>query len=248
MRGQAPPTKAEEELVPLSALQHLVFCERQCALIHVEQLWRDNPRTLEGSHLHNRTHDSGPRREVRGDVVICRGLPVRSFRLAVSGIADVVEFHRRVGAIGQETEPAAPVTAMALVGLHGTWEPFPVEYKRGEPKPGLCDEVQLCAQAVCLEEMLGVRVNEGALFYGATQHRQGVRFDASLRAATEEAAHRLHELVRERVTPRAAREAKCKHCSLLEICRPDVCCPRRSARRYLAEVFSRAIGEEVGDR
>lgn len=238
--GSAP--FAEDDLVPLSALQHLVFCERQCALIYLEQVWRDNPLTLEGSHLHDRTHESGPRREVRGDLVICRGLPLRSLRLGVSGIADVVEFHRWATVERGAHEEAS---AVSLPGVPGVWAPFPVEYKRGKPKADRCDEVQLCAQALCLEEMLGIRVPEGALFYGATQHRHGVRFDDELRAATEQAAQRLHALVRQGVTPRVAREPKCKRCSLVEVCRPDATGPRRSARRYLAESFAHAIGGEV---
>jgi CRISPR-associated exonuclease Cas4 len=232
----------EDDLLPLSALQHLVFCERQCALIHIEQVWRDDPRTLEGSHLHDRTHEIGPRREVRGDLVICRGLPLRSLRLGVSGIADVVEFHRCCA--GRE-DGGSVVTAVALPGLPGLWSPFPVEYKRGKPKPDRCDEVQVCAQANCLEEMLGVSVAEGALFYGATQHRHDVRFDAELRSATEQAAQRLHELIRDRVTPSVRREPKCRRCSLLDVCRPDATGPRRSARRYLADALAHAIGEEV---
>jgi CRISPR-associated exonuclease Cas4 len=235
----------EEDLLPLSALSHLVFCERRCALVHIEQIWQENQFTLEGSHLHDRTHDSGPRREVRGDLVICRGLPLRSLRLGVSGIADVVEFHRAAAPLPGASPGDARPAAVALPGLPGAWSPFPVEYKRGKPKPDRCDEVQVCAQAICLEEMLGVSVAEGALFYGATQHRHGVRFDAELRAATEQAAQRLHELVREQLTPRVPRQPKCKRCSLLDVCRPDATGPRRSARRYLTEAFARATGEEV---
>jgi CRISPR-associated exonuclease Cas4 len=113
-----------------------------------------------------------------------------------------------------------------------------VEYKRGKPKPDSCDEVQLCAQALCLEEMLRVRVPEGALFYGKTQHRHEVAFTTKLRAETETACLRLHELFDERVLPRVKREPKCKGCSLLEVCQPAVTAPGRSAARYVARALA----------
>lgn len=233
----------EEDLLPLSALQHLVFCERQCGLIYVDHVWKDNPLTLEGSHLHERTHESGPRREVRGDLVICRGLPLRSLRLGVSGIADVVEFQRLPAPTSGVGEPAVGVT---LSGLKGLWQPFPVEYKRGKPKPDHCDEVQLCAQAICLEEMLTAAVPEGALFYGATQHRHGVLFTAALRDETADAARRLHALVASNSVPRVVRQPKCRRCSLLDLCRPDATAPTRSASRYLITALHTVLEEEEG--
>ena len=157
----------EDELLPLSALQHLIFCERQCALIHVEQAWADNRFTVEGEHLHDRVHDAGG--ESRGDIRIARGLALRSLRLGLSGIADVVEFHRVTEA------------GILLPRVPGCWKPFPVEYKRGRPKRDRCDEVQVCAQAICLEEMLAAYVPNGALFYGATRHRFDVAFDQEIR-------------------------------------------------------------------
>ena len=206
---------AEDDLLPLSALQHLLFCERQCALIHVEQLWADNPLTVEGTHLHRRV-DEAPG-ETRGGVRIARGVALRSFRLGLSGRADVVEFHRAAGP--------------------GPEQPVPVEYKRGRPKKDRSDEVQLCAQALCLEEMLGVPVPAGALFYGQTRRRTEVVFGPELRARTETAARRLHELVAGGITPRAVREPKCAGCSMLELCLPDPPGPARSAARYLARTL-----------
>src|SRR6266567_7026185 len=141
----------EEDLLPLSALQHLVFCERQCALIHIEGVWADNALTVEGSHLHDRVDEMGPRIESRGDLRIARGVALRSLRLGLSGRADVIEFHR-------VTEGG-----VELAGVSGLWRPFPVEYKRGRPKRDRCDEVQVCAQARCLEEMLETAVPAGAL-------------------------------------------------------------------------------------
>ena len=201
---------SEDDLLPLSALQHLRFCERQCALIHVEGLWAENALTVEGSHMHRKV-DQGPD-ESRGNVRITRGVPLRSLRLGLIGKADAVEFHRQDG---------------------GSWRPFPVEYKRGRPKRDRSDEVQLCAQALCLEEMLEAEVPAGALFYGQTRRRMDVAFDAGLREETEAAAVRLHELVRGGVTPRARREPKCERCSLLHLCLPDALGPGRSAVRYL---------------
>ena len=236
---------AEDELVPLSALQHLVFCERQCALIHIEQVWRDNPLTLEGSNRHDRTHETAPRREMRGDMLITRGLQVRSFRLGVSGVADVVEFHRVPATEAGRVDGTA--LGAALPGVSGLWEPFPVEFKRGRPKPDHCDEVQVCAQAICLEEMLGVLVTQGALFYGATQHRHDVRFGPELRQETAAAAIRLHALLDRRISPRVRRERKCDRCSLVDICRPDATAPGRSARRYLRAAVRGVLGEEVSE-
>jgi CRISPR-associated exonuclease Cas4 len=205
----------EDDLLPLSALQHLVFCERQCALIHVEGVWAENARTLEGAHLHRKA-DAGPR-ETRGDLRITRAVPLRSFRLGLIGKADVVEWHR---------------------GTDGAWRPFPVEYKRGRPKINRCDELQVCAQALCLEEMLGASISTGALFYGISRRRQEVRFDAGLRSLTEDAAARLHALVAARYTPPARREPKCDGCSLLPLCMPEPQAGRRSAERYIQHALA----------
>lgn len=209
----------EDDLLPLSALQHLLFCERQCALIHLEQIWVDNRLTVEGTHLHEQA-DSGLQ-ESRGDLRITRALPLRSLRLGLSGRSDVVEFHR----IGE-----------------GAWRPFPIEYKRGRPKSHRADEVQLCAQALCLEEMLEVPVPAGALFYGQTRHRLDVPFDAELRSTTEEAAARLHRLMASGITPRAAREPKCDQCSLLDVCMPAA--PAASVRLYVDRSLRVALRPE----
>ncbi|HMB52207.1 MAG TPA: CRISPR-associated protein Cas4 [Thermoanaerobaculia bacterium] len=170
-----PPTAAEP--LPLSALQHLVFCERQFALIHVERQWADNPLTVDGKALHEQADAGGS--ETRGDVRILRGLALRCERLALVGKADVVELHRTGGGDGAR-----------LPGADGCWRPFPVEYKRGRPKLHDADRVQLCAQAFCLEEMLAVPVPAGALFYGKTRRREEVAFDPALRQRTETAAAR----------------------------------------------------------
>jgi CRISPR-associated exonuclease Cas4 len=155
--------------------------------------------------LHERVHEQEA--ETRGDLRIVRGLRLRSLRLGLIGVADVVEFH--AGGSGIE-----------LAGLPGRWAPMPVEYKRGRPKPDICDEVQLCAQAMCLEEMTGCAIEQGALFYGMPRRRTAVALDAALRAETERTAERLRELLRRGITPPAVYEKKCDNCSLLRACMP----------------------------
>jgi CRISPR-associated exonuclease Cas4 len=208
----------EDDLLPLSALQHLLFCERQAALIHLERLWAENPLTVEGRQLHERV--DGAVGESRGDVRLARALPLRSLRLGLVGKADLVELHH------------VP---------DGAWRPFPVEYKRGRPKLHHADWVQLCAQALCLEEMLGTPVPAGALFYGQTRRRQDVRFTDDLRRETGEAAARLHRLLDSGVTPQPVREPKCDRCSLIDLCLPDA--PSHSARRFLDSLLRQA-GDE----
>ncbi len=203
----------EDQLLPLSALQHLLFCERQCALIHIEQVWADNQFTSEGNLLHERTHE-GPD-ESRHGGRIARGMPVRSLDLGLSGQCDVVEFH-----LGR---------ARALPS-----EVIPVEYKRGKPKAHAADEVQLCAQALCLEEMLGVEIKRGMLYYGKRRRRTEVPFNSNLRTLTRETAQRLHKLIDSRITPLAQREKKCESCSLLEICLPDALRFRRGVAGWFA--------------
>ena len=213
----------EDDLLPLSGLQHLLFCERQWALIHIEQQWAENRLTEEGRVLHDRVHESGT--EARPDVVVARSLRVRSLRLGLSGETDVVEFQR--AAVQQSG-------AIQLEGRAGWWTPFPVEYKRGRPKQDAWDEVQLCAQALCLEEMFGVPIPAGALFYGTKRRRTPVDFDLPLRQLTESLARRMHELYSARTTPPAVYEKKCESCSLMERCMPRMSNRRRDVARYLA--------------
>lgn len=215
------------DLLPISALQHLLYCERQCALIHVEQVWAENQFTVEGNVMHEKAHE-GPD-ETQAGVRIVRGLAVKSEALGLSGQCDVVEFHEH-GAGRMEHGGGSEMPGV-----------LPVEYKRGKPKAHRADEVQLCAQALCLEEMLGgcvrkdvetpdhalaqaatIRIPEGRLFYGQTRRRLDVVFDAELRALTADAARRLHEMIESRMTPPAVYEArKCEACSLKELCMPQ---------------------------
>ena len=206
----------DEALLPLSALQHLLFCPRQCGLIHLEGLWAENRLTVEGQQLHRKAHEGADER--RGRTWIVRGLPLRSERLGLVGKADVVEF---------QPPPQGDLTEIAAAGLFRSlrhdpagWRITPVEYKRGKPKADDTDRVQLCAQALCLEEMLGVAIEAGALFYGRNRRRTDVAFDEPLRATTAETAARLHALIASGQTPPARRERKCQSCSLVELCLP----------------------------
>lgn len=231
----------EDELLPISALQHLAFCERQWALIHLEGAWAENQLTAEGRVMHDRAHEPGI--ESRGDIRISRGLRLRSLRLGLSGIADVVEFHRcRRRDDSSVTAEGALPDAVCLPGVPGLWSPFPVEYKRGRPKAGPFDEVQLCAQALCLEEMLGVSVPSAALFYGKPVRRFEVALTNSLRKETERLASRVHELLRLGVTPPPIYEKKCDSCSLFSLCMPI----RLSKHPTVEDYISATLDEHQG--
>jgi CRISPR-associated exonuclease Cas4 len=213
---------AEDELVPLSALQHILFCERQCALIHIEGLWAENRLTTEGRHLHERA-DSGEA-ESRGPIRTARSLPLRSLRLGLAGRADVVEF-RYDGSV---------LTAA-----------IPIEYKRGREKMDDSDRVQLCAQALCLEEMLGIPVPVGALFYATPRRRADILFDEPLRRTTEDTVIRLHALLDSGVTPRVPRQPKCDGCSLFELCMPEVTAANISASAWSARAVTASLARTI---
>jgi CRISPR-associated exonuclease Cas4 len=223
--------------LPLSGLQHLIFCERQCALIHVEGQWAENALTLQGRELHERAHLPGM--ESRSDVRIARAVHLKSERLGLVGVADIVEYHRVADAGQRERRFASPAPAAMPVLLKADaggqqWAPFPVEYKRGRRGDRLADQVQLCAQAICLEEMHGCEIACGALFYGQSRRRLDVWFDAELRAVTARAAARFAELVARRETPRVAPAPKCRRCSLRGVCMPEVTRPESSMSKYIA--------------
>lgn len=201
---------AEADYIMLSALQHYQFCPRQCALIHIEQQWAENRFTAEGRVLHERADSK--KSEWQGDVRIVRSLPVSSKKYGLSGQADVVEFHAD-GSV------------------------FPVEYKRGRSKTDCCDEVQLCAQALCLEEMLNVSIPNGALFYGQKRRRKPVDFDEGLRQRTIDIIHKTRQMIESGRTPAAHYDKKCESCSLLNVCLPKSCTETRSVNRYLASML-----------
>ena len=217
----------EEDLLPISGLQHLVFCERQWGLIHIEQQWEENRLTAQGRVMHERAHELGG--ESRPGVRIARGLRLRSLALGLVGQADIVEFHQadRGG---------------ALEGFTGLWQAYPVEYKRGRPKPTDSDEVQLCAQALCLEEMFGVAVSAGALYYGSRRRRTEVDFGESLRTRTATLARHMHELYSSGQTPPAVYQNKCDNCSLVATCMPRLLSKPPTVASYLSRAL--ASGDE----
>ena len=194
----------DDDALPISALQHLAFCPRQWALIHLEQVWVENGRTAEGRLLHERADLPGESR--RASVRTVRGMWLRSERLHLTGRADIVEFRP---------------------------EPFPVEYKRGKSKPNDCDTVQLCAQALCLEEMMQTTIACGAIFYGSPRRRQEIVFTPELRLRTEELAATMHRLYRSRETPPARPGAYCNSCSLVHVCLPQVTEHQDGAARWV---------------
>ncbi len=204
----------DEELVMLSALNHYMYCPRRCALIHIEQIWNENIFTAEGKIMHERVHGTG--HEKRRNIRVEFGVPLRSLRFGLIGKADVVEFHK----VGSK------------------WFPFPVEYKRGKPKRDNSDKVQLCAQAICLEEMMNGEIPKGSLFYGKTRRREDVVFDKALRMETEETAKKVHELIKSGITPQSEFSRKCKSCSLVHLCLPKACSRKGSASRYLINIVS----------
>jgi CRISPR-associated exonuclease Cas4 len=201
----------DDQLLPISALQHLLFCPRQCALIHLEQAWAENYLTADGRVLHDKAHD-GPD-ESRAGVRITRGMSVRSLRLGLSGQCDVVE-------------------------LHADGQVLPVEYKRGKPKSHRADEVQVCAQALCLEEMLGLgagAIQRACLFYGEPKRRHDVLLDEDLHRLTEDTADQLHAMIRERITPQAEyAPGKCDACSLIDHCQPHALRFKRGAAAWFS--------------
>jgi len=224
---------SESDLISISALPHLIYCERRCALVHIEQAWEENRFTAEGRLMHERVHEQ--ENETRGDIRCVRGLRLRSLELGIAGIADLVEFHRCV-----EGE-----AGIVLASVKGTWRVFPVEYKRGKPKKDHCDEVQLCAQAMCLEEMLATKITTGALYYGAQHKRYDVEFDISLRDETTSAAHGLHVLVESGITPPAKYEKKCDNCSMEELCCPHLSGKNESVHEYVKRMTEEEDSVEV---
>ena len=216
----------EDDYLQLSGLQHYAFCRRQWALIHIENLWAENLRTTEGHLLHERAHDTSLR-ERRGNIITVRGISIHSPTLGVSGQCDVLEYH-------------AASDDIPLPGTEGTWLPYPVEYKRGHSKDTDADRLQLCAQAMCLEEMLCCDIPEGALFYGETRRREVVFFTDDLRARVRDDLAEMHELYRRGHTPKVKPSKSCNACSLKELCLPKLV-KTRSVASYLAAAMEERL-------
>lgn len=198
----------EEDYLQLSGLQHFAFCRRQWALIHIEQQWSENLRTVDGRILHEKAHDSAAR-EKRGDLIVTRDMRIHSANLGISGSCDVVEFQKSGAGI-------------PLPGQDGLWQPYPVEYKRGSPKVTEMDKLQLCAQAMCLEEMLCCDIPEGAVFYGEIRRREVVDLDVELRNRVRELLGQMHDLYHRSHTPKVKPTKSCNACSLKALCLPKL--------------------------
>ena len=221
---------SEDEYLMLSGIQHFCFCRRQWALIHLEQQWAENVRTVDGEIFHKNAHDK-ERHETRGNQIIVRGMPVSSATLGVSGQCDVVEFSK--------TE-----NGCTLYGREGLWHPYPIEYKRGKSKLIYADRLQLCCQAMCLEEMLCCTIPIGYLYYGNTRRRSKVEIDTQLREKTIAMLTEMHQLYRIQHTPKVRRTKACNACSLKQLCLP-VLCGTQSAAAYMQAMLKPT--EEVSE-
>ena len=208
-----------DDLLALSGIQHFAFCRRQWALIHVERQWLENTLTVEGKIMHDRADDPFSK-EVRNGVIIARAMPVASYSLGLYGVCDIVEM-----------QPAAD--GVSLPGRPGTYRPVPVEYKRGKEKGEPCDEVQLCAQAMCLEEMLSVKISTGYLYYGEIRRRVEVELTDDLRQLVREYSQEMHSYFERGYTPRVKQSKACNSCSLKDICLPAMQAQVLTASKYI---------------
>jgi CRISPR-associated exonuclease Cas4 len=208
-----------DELLPLSGIQHFYFCRRQWALIHVERQWQENRLTAEGRAMHKNADDPFFS-EIREGKIIARSMPVTSYSLGLSGICDVVEFIPSTQGVHLRHHP-------------DKYLPIPVEYKRGSVKSNACDEVQLCAQAICLEEMLSVNIPNGYFFYGETRHRAEVLFNAELRDLVKRISQEMHQYFERGYTPQVKPSKACLSCSLQDICLPTLQKKTISASKYI---------------
>lgn len=216
----------ESEYLQLSGLQHFRFCRRQWALIHIENQWAENLRTVDGKIMHERAHDAGLR-EKRGELLITRDMRISSAALGVSGACDVLEFHR--------SENGIP-----LPGEEGRYQPFPVEYKRGSPREDTANALQLCAQAMCLEEMFCCDIPQGALYYGEIRRREMVDLTPELRNEVTDCLKEMHDFYRRGYTPKVKPRKACNACSLKELCLPKLMRPK-SVTSYIRERLEESV-------
>ena len=220
----------QDDLLPLSGIQHFLFCRRQWALIHIEQQWKENALTTEGRIMHKRADDPFFT-ETRNGVITARSVPVASYRLGLSGICDVVEF---------SLVPPSPAgrgqgEGVKLPNREGLYLPMPIEYKRGKEKHDHSDETQLCAQAMCLEEMLSIPIPKGYLYYGATRHRVEIEFTSELRTLVQEMSAEMHNYFSRGYTPKVKTHKGCHSCSLADICLPVLQEKVIAASRYIKQ-------------
>lgn len=210
----------EEDFLMLSGIQHFCFCQRQWALIHIDMLWEENLRTVEGEIMHEKCHDNSIV-ESRKNVIISRGMPIFSRRLGISGECDVVEFIKDDNGI-------------SINGKEGLYKVYPVEYKRGKPKNDDSDILQLCAQAICLEEMLVCQIEEGALFYGETKRRQKITFTNEIRSKVEKNIELMHHYTKNSHIPKVKPTKSCNACSLKNLCLPKLL-KKQDTQKYILD-------------
>ncbi len=201
----------EDDMLMLSGIQHYMFCPRQWALIHIEQQWADNRLTTEGQILHKNV-DNPFYRQKNGDTITLRSLHIASKELGLYGITDAVEL------IPSDT----PEDSITYNRYQGYWKPYPVEYKRGHSKPDERDEVQLAAQAMCLEEMYGINIPYGALYYDEVKRRETIAISDCLRRTTMQCARQMHDIFKSGIMPKPVKAAHCRNCSLKDICMPEM--------------------------
>lgn len=201
---------AEDDMLMLSGIQHYAFCSRQWALIHIEQLWGDNLLTMEGHIMHQHVDDPFYRQKM-GEHICLRSVSLASTELGLYGISDIVELYPSDTCVNAITHPSYP----------GYWIPYPVEYKHGRPKRDDIDMVQLAAQAMCLEEQYGIRIQNGAIYYGETRRRVGVEFTDELRLAVKRYASAMHDIFSQGIIPSAELQPYCRSCSLKDVCLPE---------------------------
>lgn len=209
-----------DDYLMMSGLQHFSFCRRQWALIHLEQQWAENQRTVEGRLVHATAHDE-TRTEKRGNLLIVRGMRVVSHRLRLSGACDVVEFR-------------ADPEGIPLQDYPGRWQPMPVEYKHGKAKESNADRLQLCAQAMALEEMLVCSIPVASLYYAETRRRESVPLTEELRAETQAMADEMNQYFQRGYTPKVKPGTFCNACSMKDICLPKLC-KRLNVKTYIAK-------------
>lgn len=218
----------EDDYLQLSGIQHFAFCQRQWALIHIEKLWVENLLTTEGHILHEKVNNPYYI-ETSSSLIVSRAVPIVSHELGLNGKADLIEYMKAPDA----------ANAVFLERYGGYWFPVPVEYKRGRPKKDDRDIIQLCAQAMCLEEMHQVKIENGHIYYGQTRHRIQVKFDYELRCRVKDLSHKMHELFEKGVTPPASPGINCSLCSLVNLCLPKLTKKKKSARGYMEREFAK---------
>ena len=225
----------EDDFIMISALQHYVYCPRQCALIHVEDVWQENLYTTRGNILHEKVDTDTY--ETRGTLKTIRGLRIHSFNYGIVGRCDVVEFKETRKRVSH-SEPALPTLPVGRqVQGDSNMEVMPVEFKSGRPKENISDKVQLCAQVFCLEEMLNTKITHGAFFYGKIRRRNVLEIDSELRSQTESIIASVREIVSKKIVPPAEYAPKCRNCSLQSICQPKAM-NKRKLNNYIKELYS----------